>query len=1112
MLINGIDMDTFLLNLRKIVMSAVIKQTKYAKLTETKDTKLAGDKYVSAIETGDNWGSYVGFDRPILVKAGIPSILINRCLEDKELIPPEYRERVITLQKNFNITSFKERNNYYRMLNGKPDIGDRDFIYVPENDYGLPTNVPVHELDPQQAHLLTATDIVEELIKKHPTKKYLKFLGSYGIPYYNSRVARNYDLLYILPTDQDYISNGFVKAYNEARDYVMLGLYTQNDNKLYEFYDEFMGFLIMIIAIQRFLGDIFKQGITRDFFDDTLIRYLYEGYNMPYFEDIAVKYQRVIAKDLNLLLQAKSSNQGLYDVTNIFNFVKVNIYKYYLVKDYKKDSKDQPIIKYKTVVDEEGNAKEVIDYENTYDIWFQKVNIKNMDPAAAIADPSNKEDYWSVTGGDPYWINDSDLLEKIYSNDYNSLITKYMGIDIIYSMTRTFYESTYTIRMMIDDQEEFDKLKLNISKLSADYISLYELVIFLCALVALKFGLRGEIPLKPYQISNVYGFNFKADLAKIREELLARKTPCSKRIDPEVMKFFIKVHAPTLNDVDDLYDNITALRKFIDEQLRLTRDLETYECYKKLYDSLLITEDVKDLYKKPNGDYADTYYDLLKGKRPDLAELLDGMRGNTNIINETIDYLLGKLGKLHDDFKFIPSLNEKGDLIRMIEKLINEFKSYTVSDAYAGIVYVLDDPHLNMLKILDKLKSMEVNITIDDRTAMKYIYDDCISHIKVTRRYDEKLKLDTDYLMVTFRTIKALIHFYHKIHLIEKEVQLDDFRGLTLWDIYNNITKELELDPNNKHRLELEHYLYMLSTVILREKFPMSEPILWECVVNMILNRDLEIFQDVAIYKKMEYAITVKYMERCLERAVLTFKDNWHWKHTLQVSEPIYELIQDTLHLIDYITETKDEDITDSIELKEYFNRIIDISQEEKIHLLHIILSMDVTDVRFDSNLWVFNVIAASVLMGNYHTDNFTHKDQIIDWLVNFDRFREFISVTSKISYRKYNALSYELLIDMAIAFNKHFFDSDIMTINEDSVLISNIFHTDTGFLTDLVYRNRFNPKNNTIETVVENSIFSSTDKKAHHSTTTNDYQSTNGIISSKNELALKHTLKKWYS
>ena len=285
-----------------------------------------------------------------------------------------------------------------------------------------------------------------------------------------------------------------------------------------------------------------------------------------------------------------------------------------------------------------------------YDVWFQRVNIRDMDPAAAIADPSNREDFHSITDGDPYWINDSDLMEKLCHNNFNSIITKYMAIDLIYSMTKTFYESTYTIRMAIDNQDEMKKLQMKLPRLGKDYVNLYELIIFLCTLVANKFGLRGEIPIKGYQIANVYGFNFKADLAKIRDDLLYGKGACSKRIDPEILKFFTKVHTPTINDVDDVYNNINALRKFIDERLRLTKDLETYECYKKLYDSLLITEDVKELYKKPNGQYGKSYEDLLMNLRPDLWEIFNGIRGKNKELNDMINYILGKLSTLNDSY------------------------------------------------------------------------------------------------------------------------------------------------------------------------------------------------------------------------------------------------------------------------------------------------------------------------------------------------------------------------------------------------------------------------------------------------------------------------------
>lgn len=1045
MLVNGIDMDTFLTHLRKLVMSAVIKQSKHAKEYETKDTKLAGDKYVAAIETGGYWSSYVQFDKRVLIRAGVPTLLIPKAMADKENIPVEYRERCIQLQRNYNISIFKERNNYYRMLNGKPDIGDKDFVYAPPNNFGIPTDVPVHDLDPSHAHTLTASGIGDALVKKYPEKKYLKFLGPYGIPYYNARVAKNYDLLYIVPTDQDFISNEFIKSYNEARDYVMLGLYTQNDNRLYEFYDEFMGFLVMIIAIQRFLAKIFKQGITRDFFDDALIRHLYEGYNMPYFEDIAIKYQRIIAKDLNLLLQMKSSNQGLYDITGIFNFVKVNIYKYYLVKDYKKDAKGNPIIKHKMVVDENGNSKEVIDYHNTFDIWFQKVNIRNMDPAAAIADPSNKEDFWSITGGDPYWINDSDLLEKIYRNNFNSIITKYMGIDIIYSMTKTVYESMYDIRMMIDNQDETKELKINLTKLTPNYVNLYELVIFLSALVSSRFGLKGEIPLKGYQIANVYGFNFKADLAKIREdinswmrELMKRGTTWdayfnrnhlkypnletgrsfynhwTRYIDPEILKFFTKTHTPTINDIDVVYHNTDALRKFLDWAMRTTPHLETYQAYKHLYDSLLITEDVKELYRKPNGEYGNSYLDLLYGIRPDLAEIVERNKGNIKAINELIDYLLGKLGKLSDSFKFIPSLNEKGDLIRTIAKLINEFKSYTVSDAHGGIVYIMDDPHFNLLKILDRIDSSNTDLTIDDRTALRYIYEDCISRIKVSLKYDDKIQFTEEPIMVTSSILRQYIKLKEKIQLISKDILINDEATMQIEDLYANISKEFLLDPNNKEYLHLLNEVYRICFTEFREELFISDMILWDLLVEETLTHELDLFNSVTDMKtSFMRKLTIMISEYYLSKVVVMLKEQIKFIHTWSYSEPIDVCLDTTIDLMNTMTSTEDLDASTVVEIKEWYTRVLWLPRNDRITLLHRLL-FDTTTIRPTDNLYILSMLLVHAIF-NLPNDKLTTDEAFYVGNTDFDTFIQRIHLTWKMMYKKYQKITMDVLIDSYI-------------------------------------------------------------------------------------------------
>ena len=295
-------------------------------------------------------------------------------------------------------------------------------------------------------------------MEKYPDKPYLKYLGTNAISYYKARSAKNFEILSIVKCESENLYSDFTRCYAACRNYVMIGLYNTPDQRMYEHYDSFMGMLVMIMSVQRLFCSIFKQGISRDFYDDNIIRSLFESYNIPYIESISSDYQKVIAKKLNLLLQKKSSNSVLFDISSIFNFRGINIYKYYLVKDYKKDSEGNPIIIYKEICDEYGNTQQVVDYEKTFDIFFQKVNIESSDPIVEINDASNRVPYDTLTMGDPYWIEDSDLITKLYETNFNHVLSKYMSIDVIYDLAKLTYQTAYCMRMIIDDQRDFKLL------------------------------------------------------------------------------------------------------------------------------------------------------------------------------------------------------------------------------------------------------------------------------------------------------------------------------------------------------------------------------------------------------------------------------------------------------------------------------------------------------------------------------------------------------------------------------------------------------------------------------------------------------------------------------
>lgn len=526
MLRSNIQMNEFVVQLKILLRSMIVKRDKLAEAFETSlEFRKAADKYVNTIDNGDMWESYIKFDRDVLLAAGLDPTAISQYMTDKENIPREMRAKVIALEKQYIIDNYVEMNDYYLMLHGEPPIEDtaEDYIYVPDNDYGIPTNIPVHKLSIDYVNTLESTGILDTLKTKYPNKTYLNYLGRRAIDYYTARTTNNFGILYIETKEVDsVIRENFITAYDKARAYYMIGYYNREYSAMFLWYDEFMGLLILMMAIQRLVANIFKQGLTRDFYDVNLIKYLFKSYSIPYIEELDIKYQRELAKNLNYLLQYKATDRVLYDVSYLLGFYDVNIYKYYLVKTHNMTEDGLPVFAYKTIK-EDGETKQVYDYSKMYSFHFQQVNLKEKDLTSALLDDRNTVRYSEIVSDDPYWIEDQDLMDKLYETDFNHVVSKYMSLDVTVKKVEMMYEVAHTIRAVIDNQKDFRKIQLDILAISDVTMTLYDAIILLCALGSYKMGLKGSIPLKGYQIANVYGFNYTQDIDALRAAIYDTK-------------------------------------------------------------------------------------------------------------------------------------------------------------------------------------------------------------------------------------------------------------------------------------------------------------------------------------------------------------------------------------------------------------------------------------------------------------------------------------------------------------------------------------------------------------------------------------------------------------
>ncbi len=732
----GLQMDIFIRELKILLNSLVVKRNKLADSYETLEIEKSAEMYLMVKDGMDDFSSYVNFDYDVYKAAGISDGEISDYQKDKNSIPYGIRSSLIKLEREYILSKYVEKNNYYRMLAGLPDIDDTDLIYVPANDYDISTNIPIHQLDTTNMSRLMASGLLTTIVAAHPTKKYLNYLGDYSISYYKARKALNYELLRCSTTDPDNITFDFKKFYSNAREYYMNGMYNPNLANTYKYYDNFIGFCIVIMAVQRLFGNVFKQGITREFYDTQLIRYLFESYNIPYITDMTLAQMKILAKNLNIFLSIKSSTKVLFDLCSIFGFSNINIYKYLLVRDHVMDSvTGKPIFPTKTTANGAGTFTTVPDYAQMYEIYFQKVNVKAKDINASLEDKSNKVPYASMVTGDIYWVDDDELRDKIYKAAVNHIESKYISMDIMFKITAMMYEICHTFRMIIDNHKEFSKITISVPKVSTKQQDLFSLIIFLCATFCKKYGFNGEIPLKPASIAYVYGFNFNADIPKIIADVLN-----NKYIDDSVAQYMINFSVTSSKDVDRIYKNIKKLKDFIVEQMANTKDVDVYHAYKALYKSALVVQDKETIYKKSDGTFASTYKDFLEYLSPELNTVLDNMSINdTKHMDEIMEHILYKMEDLCTEYKYLHTAVESNSLFTVLIKLVRLFKSYTVDLTSAGIQYLFDDRYFNMMKILDQLAAVNVEADLDDRIHLLY-YDTMVTmHLNIPE--EDRLKM-----------------------------------------------------------------------------------------------------------------------------------------------------------------------------------------------------------------------------------------------------------------------------------------------------------------------------------------------------------------------------------
>lgn len=653
-----------------IVKNITIKYSNKAESCETFESKKAADAYLDAYFMRDKFYFYRDFTNQDFYDVGI----YNRKLMDNTpasvaLIPPDKQQLLLEKARARIMNNYVETNDYYRMLNGYPSMntGTMDFYYLGKElceTHGIDPRLPIHEIQDyynkkepgdgdRLMNVLDGIGYLDRLREAHPEETYLKYLGPNRIPIHESRIAKNFQVLQLpRSTLKNIVYETFMTTYEQSRDYFLSVIYNVHMRGFIDYYDNFIAMCIMIMTINQMVMRQMQLGINRNFYDLYAIKMLYENYGVPYNLSLDEDTQQGLVQNLNLLIQKKSTNKVIYDIAQLLGFSNINVYKYHLAKVRKFDEYGVPIVKYtKKFNSDTGEMEMVPDYEAMYDLYFQKSELKEDDFIQSLDNSINKSDYTEITSGDPFWIEDQNLFDRIWQTEYNFVEAKYLSLGISYYMSDLVIENILLMKLIISQNSPLKNVTITLPKiLDNSNVPIFDVIILMICLLAKKHNLTGEIIAIPTQIIDVidymqnldagdeylfdsFGFNFDYFDPTNEEGLLTIKK-LNSLLEPEQAKLFqeyIKVlsfsstasAAQKVETLNLMYANIKKLQELIQLCMSETDDRETYETLKTFYRAAFYAKEMREVFTittDVTGDTrtAFTYFEFLYHYNPKL--------------------------------------------------------------------------------------------------------------------------------------------------------------------------------------------------------------------------------------------------------------------------------------------------------------------------------------------------------------------------------------------------------------------------------------------------------------------------------------------------------------
>lgn len=849
--------DLFFDELLRVSSSIVWKNPTLALRYESDDEAIEIEQYTLARQGRLTFNTIHEFSEDVLRSLNLSEEMVVNCQDDSSQIPSRLRNRAVELQAQWQLDHYVEKNNYYRMLHGLPDVEDTSFFYNTDYPDISDSMTPIHELNQTQIRQLEANGYIEKLLKENPSKKYLDHMTDKKIDIYKARNSKPFAILWITDSDSDNMVEDFMDTYAEARGMIMAVFYQRMMSQGNAEYTGFIGMMILFQTIMLMQKNFLDADITRDFYDVESLRLVYDSYDVPFYQNLPLEHHKKIVKNVNILLSHKGSTRVFYDLFDIFGFSDIAMYSFYMVKKRKFDVDGKPVI----VKDENGN----VDRQKMYEIDFAKVPLYG-DPLIEIRNPRNKVRYSELTVNDQYWIDDKDLLEKIFNEEFNYMESKYIGLQLTSNLMQIIYETTYYLKLILDNRTMLSATTIYNSSMHTN-MNIFDMVIYLSALITKKYGFEGNIPHDPHEIGAVMGFNFKLDLEVLKNNI---KDDPYLRKDKHLFMLLETMDVNSLASVKKVYNNLTTLRKYLVKKMSETDEVDEYWAYRELHDTIMYSEYTESTFMKSNGDMATSFADLLSDINPTLYNRYT-MLDNIELSNEVVDmlYLMKNSCNSLKYIQYTDSVNID-TIIEYLFKLLDFFKSAKADLTGYEIVYSLISSADNIIKMMCYI----------DRINDDYTEQPIYSIIDELACYIAWIK-DRMELRDKYKLIDEMNAEFHTSVLESITTYLDDYIAKCVEEFYAFVDQIQMMDYFSDHKeitllptdpLEIKDDLFVVYEE-LKEilKFHVFDefPILDEII------KIIEKVKDLTVDEKFEFVIKIAtlYERSKIGESKVTFKD-----------------------------------------------------------------------------------------------------------------------------------------------------------------------------------------------------------------------------------------------